>query len=299
MNPKEAGFLLLTSHLGDPCRRPLSVYQFHDLSQRMQAAPRPEWDGEVDVPYLVSLGYGKQMADRILALLADGEVLHHYLQKGRQWDCAPLSRVHPAYPKPLRTRLGLDAPGCVWMKGDVTLLCTPMIALVGSRDLRPENRRFAESLGQQAAVQGYTLVSGNARGADRMAQNACLEAGGRVISIVADALRQQPLQERVLYLSEDDYDAPFSAQRALSRNRCIHTLAEKTFVAQCTREKGGTWDGTVKNLRFGWSPVFVFDDCTDAPQLLSQKGAMLIGMNELSNLDALKSDAYNFLTGSV
>ena len=88
-----------------------------------------------------------------------------------------------------------------------------MVALVGSRELREENWKFAAEVGRQAALQGYVLVSGNARGADRTAQEACLAAGGKVICVVADDLWKQPLRENILYLSEDDFEEGFSAQR--------------------------------------------------------------------------------------
>jgi predicted Rossmann fold nucleotide-binding protein DprA/Smf involved in DNA uptake len=158
---------------------------------------------------------------------------------------------------------------------------------VGSRELVAENRDFAWEVGRQAARQGFTLVSGNARGADQTAQDACLEAGGRVISVVADELVRHSKREGILYLSESAFEEGFSAQRALSRNRCIHALGEKTFVAQSSYQHGGTWDGTVKNLRFGWSPVFCFDDGSPAMALLGQMGARLVDRANLTDLNAL------------
>ena len=143
-------------------------------------------------------------------------------------------------------------------------------------------------MGRQAALQGYALVSGNARGADRTAQEACLAAGGWVISVVADGLDKQTARERMLYLSEDGFEEAFSAARALSRNRVIHALGCKTFVAQCSYRKGGTWDGTVKNLRFGWSPVFCFRDGSAAAELLAQMGAELVEMEALSPFESLQ-----------
>jgi hypothetical protein len=169
----------------------------------------------------------------------------------------------------------------------------PKVSLVGSRELLPENRDFAREMGRQAAQQGYVLVSGNARGADQTAQNACLEAGGCVISVVADALADHSLRENMLYLSEEDFDAPFSAQRALSRNRIIHSLGQMTFVAQCGYQTGGTWDGTVKNLRFSWSSVFCLDDHSPASELLNQMGANLICKDNLADLDELQNPQEN------
>jgi predicted Rossmann fold nucleotide-binding protein DprA/Smf involved in DNA uptake len=222
-------------------------------------------------------------------MLEETDLLEHYLHRAERLGCVPISRVSEQYPRILKQRLGQEAPGCLWAKGDLSILDTPMVALVGSRDIGTENKAFAAEAGRQAALQGYTLVSGNARGADRAAQSACLKAGGKVISVVADSLAQKTLQSRVLYLSEDDFDEEFSAQRALSRNRIIHCLGEKTFVAQSDLEKGGTWDGTVKNLRHNWSPVFCFDDGSEAISQLSQMGGNLTYMEELTDIKALRN----------
>ena len=288
MNTGERGFLLLTSQLGDAERKPLTVAQFRTLAARAVQMKKPENVRELTAKDIVELGYDWQMAERILRLLSDGEVLEAYLRWGQKWDCVPVTRVSKAYPPAVRRRLGLDAPGCLWAKGDVSLLSTQMISLVGSRDLAEPNREFAKKVGFEAARQGVTLVSGNARGADRAAQEACLDAGGRVISVVADRLQKEPLQKNVLYLSEDSFDLPFSSRRALSRNRVIHALGYLTFIAQCDVGIGGTWDGTAKNLRNGWSPVFCFADGSAASAELEQLGATLITTEDLSDLSYLK-----------
>ena len=295
MRQAERGFLLLTSHLGDPERKVLSTpdrkvlttAQLRILADRVKNADSPGEDRELSEKDLMALGYSREMARNIVRLLGEEDVLDHYLQRAARMDCAPITRVSLEYPLILRQRLGLDSPGCLWCKGDMSLLNTPAIALVGSRDLREPNRAFAAEVGYQAAMQGLTLVSGNARGADRTAQEACLEAGGRVISIVADELSRKPLKRNVLFVSEEDFDAPFSAQRALSRNRCIHALGRMVFVAQSELRKGGSWDGTVKNLRFGWSMAACFDDGSEAAQELEQMGAYLVGRKDLEDIGNL------------
>ena len=171
-----------------------------------------------------------------------------------------------------------------------------MVALVGSREPEWLGDAFAREAGRQAALQGYVLVSGNARGADRAAQESCLEHGGRVISVVADALQDHTLNENILYLSEDGFDSPFSAQRALSRNRVIHCLPRLTLVAQCRMGKGGTWDGTTKNLQKGWSPVFCLDDGTEAMRELEQRGAVPINGIDLEDLNSLQPVMRNFIS---
>lgn len=287
MNAREEGFLLLTSELGVPGRKTLTVPQLRTLAKRVRSADWENTDRDLELSDLVALGYGQEMAQRILVLLEDKALLDYYCQRGKKRGCYPLSRISADYPERLLQTLGLESPGCLWYQGDPELLKLPAVSLVGSRDLLPENRAFAREIGRQAALQGYVLVSGNARGADQTAQNACLEAGGKVISVVADALAEHSPKENVLYISEDDFDSPFSAQRALSRNRVIHALGKYTFVAQCGYQTGGTWDGTVTNLRFGYSPVYCFADGSPAQQLLCEMGAQTVDMTELTNFATL------------
>ena len=289
MRPAEQGFLLLTSHLGDPDRKPLTVSQFRVLAERVQTMRPDAHDRDLQVQDLKALGYGEEMAGRILSLLNETDALWHYLRKAEKAGCVPLSRIHDRYPNELLDRLGWECPGCLWVKGDLSLLATRKIALVGSRDILPDNRSFAYEAGVQAAKQGYTLVSGNARGADRIAQKACLDHGGKVISVVADELADKEPHERILYLSEEGFDLEFSAQRALSRNRVIHALGAITLVAQSDL-RGGTWDGTVKNLRYGWSSVFCFDDGSEATKELVRMGAGTVTRENLRDIRKLRHE---------
>ena len=295
MKAGERGFLLLSSNLGNPERKPLTTAQLRVLADRAWQMELPASERELEVQDLLALGYNRDMAARIVALLSEEELLEHYLRIAGRSGCIPLTRVSEGYPLAVRKRLGLDSPGVLWAKGDLQLLCNPKVALVGSRDLQHANREFAREVGRQAALQGYTLVSGNARGADRTAQEACLQAGGSVIVVVADELAKQPALDRVLYLSEEDYDLPFTAQRAISRNRVIHSLGEMTFVAQCSYQTGGTWDGTVKNLRHGWSAVYCFRDGSPAQQLLVDMGASNVEMEQLVELSKLENLEQGFL----
>jgi len=292
----ERGFLLLTSHLGDPERKPLTTAQLRMLTDRMRRAPRKQEDRELTLSDLKELGLRNDLAQRALELLGDEKQLDYYLGKGIRHGCLPVTKLNFHYPRLLKDRLRMDTPGVLWTKGSRDILHTPAISLVGSRDLGEPNREFAEAVGYTAAEQGLTLVSGNARGADKAAQDACLRAGGRVISIVADSLLAHREKENVLYVSEDDFDSEFSAQRALSRNRCIHALGRMVFVAQSGLQSGGTWDGTAKNLRFGWSSVVCFRDGSEASLRLEEMGAYLVGLEDLKDLTALGEAEGNLFT---
>jgi len=288
LNARERGFLLLSSQLGDPDRKPLTTAQLRVLADRAWNLDISDLDRQLEQKDLTMLGYGPDMAQRILRLLEDAAILERYVRRGEKCGCVPITRVSEGYPLAVRRSLGLDSPGVLWAKGDLSLLGKPAVSLVGSRDLRNENRTFAAEVGRQAALQGFVLISGNARGADRTAQDACLAAGGNVISVVADELANQRCRDRVLYLSEDSFDLEFSSQRALSRNRVIHAMADRVFVAQSSLKLGGTWDGSVKNLRFGWSKLFCYEDGSEASALLQQMGATAISLLQLENLAVLE-----------
>ena len=295
MRNSERGFLLLTSHLGDPQSKPLTVAQFRTLLSRVQTMERQDGNRELTERDLIGIGYSQDHAKHIVDLLSRQELLDYYVNQAAKTDCYPITRISPLYPSMLRKRIGTDCPGCLWAKGDSALLSRPAIALVGSRELLPENRHFAEEVGKQAALQGYVLLSGNARGADKAAQESCLAHGGQVISIIADSLETCKDRPGVLYLSEDGFNMPFSTVRALSRNRLIHAMATVTLVAQCSNGKGGTWSGTTDNLHHDWSPVFCFDDGSGAVRALAERGANLVGLDALKDFSELKTTHISFL----
>ncbi len=260
------------------------------LARRVGMLKVDDPNRELSVNDLLSIGYSSEDAQRIITLLNQQEQLQWYLKKAKSMGCYPVTRVSPEYPHKLRIKLGLDCPGCLWAKGDHRLLQMPAVGLAGSRELAPDNLTFAREAGLQAARQGYVLVSGNARGADREAQNACLENGGYVISVVADTMASLTANERILYLSENGFDLFFTPQRALHRNRIVHSLADIMLVAQSGLETGGTWNGTVTNLRGMHSPVFCFQDGSEAIQRLTELGAAVVDLHQLKDLSKLQGE---------
>ena len=286
--------LLLCCSLGDAQARPLSAAAFRTLSLRVRAAARPpEPDRALAAEDLAELGYRQDEARRIAGLLARGAQLDAYLAAAGRLGVTAVTRAGADYPAPLARKLRLAAPPALFCRGRTELLRTRCIALAGSRALREPGRRFARTVGELAAQEGFTLVSGGAAGADREAQDACLAAGGRVIVFTPDALETLVPPENCLIVSEDGFDAPFSAPRALSRNRCIHAMGEKTFIAQLSLGRGGTWDGTAENLRRGYSPVCVFDDGSEAVREIVRRGAAPVA--ELTALGAPDSPQGSFL----
>ena len=293
MTAAERGVLLLCAELEDGLR-PLSMAQFRELSLRAQAHGRPQGalEAELTERDLLRLGCTEAESAQIKALLAREQTLEAALSAAAREGIVPLTRITAAYPTPLAQKLGTSCPPVLFARGDLLLMRRRCIALVGSRELGEAGRRFARRVGELAAVEGFTLVSGGAVGADREAQEACLRAGGSVIVFTPGSLCALPAREKVLYLSEGGWSLPFSAIRALSRNRLIHAMGEKTLVAQTGFGSGGTWNGTIENLRHGWSPVFVHDDRSEGARALIARGAEAV--TDLGSLAGLSPAQLRF-----
>lgn len=264
MTAEEEILALLCCRLGDNIL-PLTLSQYDSLSRKAGGALQTE-------ETVLALCEGKEQ-ERICKLLerkkAVQERLCLWLSKGVE-ICTVLS---PDYPENLRKKLGREAPPLLFLLGNRKILGKSAISLVGSRNLREENRRFAVERGREAAQKGKILCSGDARGADRAAQDACLEAGGQVLSFVSDRLLDRKGGENHLYISEDGPDYAFSSFRALSRNRLIHCMGDRVYVAQTEDGRGGTWSGTYKNLTHGWTAVYYYPDGTEGSAHLQREGA--------------------------
>ncbi len=283
MTGAEEGVLLLCCPLGTQEPRPLTMAQFRTLGQRVRAS---QMGGDplsnIAVHDLQQLGYPEEEAARIVALLNREEVLHSYLSAGETKGIYPITRISPAYPPKITGKKQLSATPVLFAHGDAALLTQPSISLVGSRQLQPKNEYFAQTIGELAARDGLVLVSGGAEGADSVAQESCLEHGGSCIIFVADRLIDHQPHPRVLYISEDGYDLPFSPARALHRNSLIHMQGDRVMAAQCTLGSGGTWKGCMENLTHHWSDLYVYNDGSEAMEALKSNGA--IGIKLPTNL---------------
>lgn len=233
------------------------------------------------------LGMGKQPAD-LLATAADeviaacgavveGERLRSLLARGfllgqavERWHTRSIwvvSRADAAYPKILKTKLRTRAPAVLYGCGDLELLGTGGLAIVGSRHVSDELVRYAEDVGSLAARASCTVVSGGAQGIDRAAMDGALAAGGRVVGVLAEELDREAMHRnnrdalragRLVLVTEYDPCSPFSIGHAMERNKLIYAFADHALVVNADLDKGGTWAGAIEQLdklRFG--PVFV------------------------------------------
>ena len=272
----------------------LSLAQARELSRRARAAGIGEEDPlrDVTVKDVRRLGYSEYEAGHIVSLLGRERQLDGYLLAAEKAGVTVITRLDNRFPRKLREQLGARCPAALFCRGDLRLLQRPCISVVGSRHLASPGAQFAAQAGCLAAREGFTLCSGDAMGADRTAQEACLRGGGSVLIFPATELVYCPARENVLYAAEGGFELGFSAQRALGRNRFIHAMGEKTLVAQTGFGKGGTWSGSLDNLQHEYSPLFVFDDKSEGARALCARGATPV--QALTSLQALTPAQLSF-----
>lgn len=299
----EICLLLLYALPGQPLRE--SLYRKLFRSFQALGEENPNSDAELDAQELRHLGCSPQEARDILYRLNQEKTLEQYLRNLDKKGIFVLTRISPDYPGRLREKLGDRAPLILYCAGNPKLFSTRCVSLVGSRQLREKGMAFSSTAGEQIARQGYTYCSGGAAGADTAGFRSAMKAGGSAVLFLADDLEGNCKKEcyrkylgagRLLLVSEFGSHQSFTPQRALSRNRLIHAMGEKTLVAQSAYGSGGTWSGTMENLRQGWSPVLV---CNEEPKDAGTKGLIERGGTPVSRLELQRLDQLGDLQTSL
>jgi len=176
------------------------------------------------------------------------------------------------------------------------LLKRPGIAVVGSRNIDEEAAEFARQVGRRAVAAGLAVVSGGARGTDRIAMDGALEAEGISVGALADSLeatmrksdvRQFLLDGVLVLLTAYSPTAGFSVGAAIGRNKMIYGLSEFAVVVSSDFQTGGTWAGAVEAIKAGWCPVFVrdFPQAPKGHHELIKLGAAPLADSGLSGMD--------------
>ena len=197
-----------------------------------------------------------------------------------------VSRADAEYPRRLKTRLREDAPAVLYGCGDMALLETGGLAVVGSRHVDDALIDYTMAVGWLAARAGRTLVSGGAKGIDQAAMRGALEGGGKVCGVLADSLekttmnrehRNLLLDGQLVLISPYDPSAGFNVGNAMQRNKLIYALADTSLVVSSDLNKGGTWAGAVEQLdKLKFVPVFIRSTGKSSAGLdgLRKKGAL-------------------------
>ncbi len=197
------------------------------------------------------------------------------------------------------------SPPLLYAKGNTRLFSEDKAAIVGSRKVSEQGIRFTEHIAKRCASEFKVIVTGYAKGVDRIALEAALENNGNGIVVLPQGimtfksgfkkLSQYIIEGQVLVVSTYPPKAGWSVGLAMGRNTYIYGLAEEIYVAE-SDHKGGTWNGVIDGLKKG-RKIFVrkaisSEEC--ANNELIAKGAIAVDefgniVRDLSNYNKMSS----------
>lgn len=205
-------------------------------------------------------------ATRILNLLSKAGQLSFQLNELNNLGIKIMTRADKIYPNILKKRLKEKCPPLIYYCGDITILENQLIGVVGSRNIDVDGLEFTKKIGQKIVKEGYSLVSGGAKGADSIAQEEVLNNNGKVAAFIADSMiskikkkdiREAIIEKKLLLMSVINPKSGFTVYSAMDRNKYIYCLSEITVVVSSDYNKGGTWTGAIENLKNKWVPIVV------------------------------------------
>lgn len=153
----------------------------------------------------------------------------------------------PGYPVLLAQIDG--APPILTFRGDLALAARPCVAMVGARNCSAAAVKLAREFASGLAEEGFTVVSGLARGIDGAAHEGALSSASRAtIGVIASGIdisyppQHADLQERIagegLLLAEQPPGTEPRGSHFPSRNRIIAGLAFGTLVVEAAPRSG-------------------------------------------------------------
>lgn len=190
-------------------------------------------------------------------------------------------RVHGAgeYPQKLRDA---DHPiELLYYQGNWELVDTKGVAIVGTRAPSDEGAFNAGLIAHKLVKNGFTIVSGLAKGIDSAAHHAALQAGGNTIAVIGTPLNEcypkenRDLQETIardhLVISQVPFlryrDQNFKTNRLFfpARNVTMSALTSATIIVEA-----GNTSGTLVQARAALAQkrkLFILDSCFRRPDL--------------------------------
>lgn len=152
----------------------------------------------------------------------------------------------PRYPQRLRELP--DAPVLLYCRGDLSLLHSPALAVVGSRHATSQGCAMASYMARCLSACGIAVISGMALGIDKVAHEAALARIGRSIGVLGTGIDQiypkantrvfEEMTEKGLLLTEFAPGAMPLAEHFPIRNRIISGLALGVLVVEAASRSG-------------------------------------------------------------
>ena len=211
-----------------------------------------------------------------------GQRVHHALrtvqpdeelQRMRKHGLSCVLPCDPDWPALLAATDG--APLALWVRGVLASEDRFSVAIVGSRACTAYGLEQADRFGGWLAQQGFTIVSGGARGIDAASHRAALRHGGRTIAVLAGGLgvpyppEHAPLFDAIVeaggcVLSEMPTLHPSAPGLFPRRNRIISGLSLGTLLIEARMRSGALITGRIAAEEHG-REVMAVPGRVDAP----------------------------------
>ncbi|MFJ5764580.1 DNA-processing protein DprA [Lysinibacillus sp. NPDC093210] len=237
-------------------------------------------------------------AERILTLLSRSSSMALQVEKFNSMGIRIITRADQEYPKRFKKILKSLSPNILYFAGDLSILNSDAIGIVGSRNANEDSLKFTELLTEKAVKEGLVTVSGGSKGIDSVAHNKTIELNGKTIAILSDGLAsfikkkdnlKKILNRNLLVISPYHPNARFYSYTALERNKYIYALSKLTIATSSDYKKGGTWSGAVENLKNKWVPLYIRKDVqSKGLSELEKLGAGTLTFDELKDSSFIK-----------
>jgi DNA processing protein len=163
----------------------------------------------------------------------------------------------------------------MFLAGDPSLLKSPCVAIVGTRDVSLDGAARARRLARELVAQNVVIMSGLAKGVDTEALASALESGGRVVGVIGTALdkaypaENKRLQEQIynghLLVSPFKDGAHVFPSFFPHRNKVMAALSDATVIIEAS-DTSGTLHQAAECVRLGrW--LFVARSVLDDPKV--------------------------------
>lgn len=150
---------------------------------------------------------------------------------------------------PDRLKIIENPPKNLYIIGEVELLNTRSIAIIGSRVCSEKGSKTAKKFAYDLSNLGFTIISGMAKGIDTSAHIGTLNAGGKTIAVLGGGFNHIfpreniKLFEKIIetggaVITEYQEDTRVSSEHFIERNRIVSGLSQGVLVVEAKYRSG-------------------------------------------------------------
>ncbi|MGX1114325.1 DNA processing protein [Pseudoalteromonas sp. MBR-15] len=234
---------------------------------------------------LQSLGLTQSQASNLTN--TDWHQVEHYQTLIKQQQLTVICYFDDCYP-PLLKHIA-SAPLLLFCLGNVALLTSPQIAIVGSRNATPTGSEIAAEFAHQLSLLGMTITSGMALGIDGAAHKGALAGSGNTIAVLGTGLDitypkrhkllTKHVAERGLLVSEFLPGTAANATNFPRRNRIISGLSLGVLIVEAQIKSGSLVTvryALEQNKEVFAVPGSIKNPLSEASHFLIKQGAKLV-----------------------